>query len=65
MKARLEGVEGLLLSGGGDLAFESEKLNVGGDGVWASFGRRLPDAAEAEPGESNGNMFVLWLRRGV
>ena len=53
-----ESVERLFLGGGGDLAFEGEEMDIGGDGGWADFGRRLADAAEAEPDEPRGPMAI-------
>ena len=53
-----ESVERLLLGGGGDLAFQGEEMDIGGDGGWADLGRRLTDAAEAEPGEPEGPMTI-------
>ena len=58
-----ESVERLLLGGGGDLAFQGEDLDVRGDGGRADLGRRLTDAAEAEPGEPEGPMTVRLFRR--
>ena len=58
-----ESVERLLLGGGGDLAFKGEDLDVRGNGGWADLGRRLTDAAEAEPGEPEGPMTIRLFRR--